>query len=218
MDLEEFNTTSDLIQDFGAEKSLNVEEAVRIAWNNYRKLENEFFKENQELHSYFSNPNYWYKLILFLHYHIFNGVYTNNGSFRKNIDPNYGKVSFGKQSNREIKMQFDGTIPNEIEAKIEDICIKFTNNQIESKLDRVIRFYQQFVKIHPFYDGNGRVGRIITNHFLIQQSGESLNWADFDSKRSFIKKLNYAHKSDNIEPLVKYCSKYLFQYIGNEDF
>lgn len=64
------------------------------------------------------------------------------------------------------------------------------------------------IRIHPFYDGNGRVSRIVTNHYLLTMSKTFLNWADFDNKSKFIKKLNFAHDSGSIQYLYDYCKKF----------
>lgn len=49
---------------------------------------------------------------------------------------------------------------------------KFMNGEVEFDTDPLIRMaivHHQFESIHPFYDGNGRTGRIINILFLIQE-------------------------------------------------
>ena len=49
---------------------------------------------------------------------------------------------------------------------------KFINDEKFSKLDSLVKMaviHYQFESIHPFYDGNGRTGRIINILYLVQQ-------------------------------------------------
>jgi len=51
-----------------------------------------------------------------------------------------------------------------------DNLVKFMNNAIESDLDPLIKMaiiHHQFESIHPFYDGNGRTGRILNILYLV---------------------------------------------------
>lgn len=58
-----------------------------------------------------------------------------------------------------------------------------------------MRFYQHFVYVHPFYDGNGRIGRIIVSIYL-HLFNFYVQWEEFDGPNNskFIKKLNACHK------------------------
>jgi len=44
---------------------------------------------------------------------------------------------------------------------------KLANNSIQDAVELAAQFHIDFVTIHPFYDGNGRVSRILTNILLI---------------------------------------------------
>ena len=52
------------------------------------------------------------------------------------------------------------TAPEKVEEEIENLLSEY-NSKINITLEDIIDFHYKFEKIHPFGDGNGRVGRII---------------------------------------------------------
>lgn len=52
------------------------------------------------------------------------------------------------------------TSPEEVSAEIKKLLLSY-NNKNDITLEDIIDFHVQFERIHPFQDGNGRIGRLI---------------------------------------------------------
>lgn len=52
------------------------------------------------------------------------------------------------------------TAPEKVEEEIDELLLEY-NSKTDIALEDIIDFHYKFEKIHPFGDGNGRVGRII---------------------------------------------------------
>ena len=58
--------------------------------------------------------------------------------------------------------------PEHVELMMEQITIAFTADLESWFLDKVARFHLEFESIHPFCDGNGRIGRVLINFQLLK--------------------------------------------------
>lgn len=68
--------------------------------------------------------------------------------------------------------------------------------------------HNQFENIHPFADGNGRVGRILLNNILIKHNLPPIN-IDFENRGEYYASLQEYEKAHNLKPTIKlYLKEY----------
>ena len=70
--------------------------------------------------------------------------------------------------------------PNEIISQLTEMLVTYQGNNQEHIIKRVSKVHLTFEHIHPFVDGNGRIGRVINN--LLLNAIDSIYVIDIDSK------------------------------------
>lgn len=93
--------------------------------------------------------------ILFLHQMLLTGINdTIAGRFR--VQGEYVRVG-----------THVAPAPEHVERMIESILTAYASNQEMYFTDKIAKFHLDFETIHPFLDGNGRIGRVLTNWQLL---------------------------------------------------
>ncbi len=72
--------------------------------------------------------------------------------------------------------------------KMMNELIKFINNSKINKVELAARAHYRFEKIHPFGDGNGRVGRILMN-YILWHSGYPILIIEYKKRKSYYRAL-----------------------------
>ena len=94
----------------------------------------------------------------------------------------------------EQKTIFDTTEPALVEGEMFEL-IEWTNFQWKERMIHPLIvlavFVYEFLSIHPFQDGNGRLSRLLTTLFLLQQGYEFMQYISFENHIEKNKKAYY---------------------------
>ena len=103
-----------------------------------------------------SSHNLDEELILFLHKMLIGGINDDiAGRFR-----NQGEyVRVGTHI---------APAPEHVASMIESALLDYSSDHTTYFLERIAKFHLEFEHIHPFCDGNGRIGRVLINYLLMQ--------------------------------------------------
>ena len=103
-----------------------------------------------------SEKNIDKELILLLHKMLISNIDENiAGRFRKQYE--YVRVG-----------TYVAPAPEHIEAMINSVLLEYSSNHSLYFLEKISKFHLDFEHVHPFCDGNGRIGRVLTNYQLMQ--------------------------------------------------
>lgn len=58
--------------------------------------------------------------------------------------------------------------PEAVSARLEKALIEYYSDTKNTIIHKIARFHLEFETIHPFVDGNGRIGRVLINYLLIE--------------------------------------------------
>ncbi len=75
--------------------------------------------------------------------------------------------------------------PRELKDRLQKMLAEYNAASHESIVKRIARLHLTFEYIHPFVDGNGRIGRVVNNYLLIREGFVPINIKFVDRKKYY---------------------------------
>lgn len=145
------------------------------------------------------------ELILKIHYKLMKGTYDET---RWNKGERPGTF---KQHDYCVADE-QGALPEEVPDEIKELCEELEN--IPERGDNILKaaayLHCKFENIHPFADGNGRVGRTLMNYFLMIHNYPPLVVYN-STKNKYYVALGVYDKTGDVSPFVEYMKESLEQ-------
>lgn len=137
-------------------------------------------------------------LILKLHKICFQGTKEFAGEFRK---VNVGITNFKQE------VIHSGVPKQELNEYLNDFIKWYKENKNKFKpLVLAAIIHNQFEHIHPFQDGNGRVGRLLLNFILLKNNYPPIN-ISLEDRQEYYNTLQEYSKKDKLRPTMEFLIK-----------
>ena len=130
--------------------------------------------------------------ILFLHKMLISNIRDDiAGRFRKNDE--WVRVA-----------NYIAPDPKQVVKKLEEMLVQYNSTSNKNIIKRIAFLHLTFEHIHPFVDGNGRIGRIINNYLLTREGFVPINIKFIDQKLyySAFKEFDEKEKTSIMEGIV----------------
>lgn len=92
--------------------------------------------------------------------------------------------------------------PEHVERMLEEIILEYSGGFDSYFIDKIAKFHLDFENIHPFNDGNGRIGRVIINFQLYRIGFPTLIIRDKEKDGYYEAFQKYRSKND-VKPMEK---------------
>ena len=91
-----------------------------------------------------------------------------------------------------------------IEGRLEKMFTEYQAHSYENIIKRIARLHLTFEYIHPFVDGNGRIGRVINNYLLMREGFVPINITFIDREQYYLafKEFEKNGKTNIMEEIV----------------
>ncbi|MBU4360309.1 Fic family protein [Patescibacteria group bacterium] len=100
--------------------------------------------------------------------------------------------------------------PEQIEETMRGALLKYRNNHESYFIDNIAQFHLDFENIHPFCDGNGRIGRVLINYQLLRLGFPMIIIRDKEKQKYYDSFAAYRTKK-NLKPMGKIITLALFE-------
>ena len=96
-----------------------------------------------------------------------------------------------------------GAAPEDAKREVAELLAEVNAYEGPDVLKAAAYFHAKFEHIHPFADGNGRVGRTLLNYYLMTRNHPPLIIGEEDRRQYFVALQKYDEDED-LEPLYRF--------------
>ncbi|MEI6729615.1 MAG: Fic family protein [bacterium] len=75
--------------------------------------------------------------------------------------------------------------PKQVKPAVDQMLTEYKANSDQDIVKRIAKFHLTFENIHPFVDGNGRIGRVLNNYLLIREGFVPINIKFIERERYY---------------------------------
>lgn len=140
-------------------------------------------------------------LVLEIHSILTSGTYDERRYIANNERPGQFKKHDYVTGRHEV-----GFPPEAVENAVYDLICELNNYSGKDIIKAVSYFHLRFEHIHPFADGNGRVGRTLMNYYLLTH-GEPPVIIFYEDKKKYYDTLEAYDTGEDINPLYKFLKE-----------
>lgn len=140
------------------------------------------------------------EFIKYLHKVYMQGMYDNR-RYDKGERPGQYKVN-----DYCVGVSDVGSLPENVPSDIRDLCNEVSQVDSSKALTAAAYYHLTFENIHPFSDGNGRIGRLTMNYLLMLNNHPPINIFASD-KETYYMALEVFDKSDKISGFIEFLKE-----------
>lgn len=104
--------------------------------------------------------------------------------------------------------------PELVEKLMDSLLLEYTSNVSLYFLDKISKFHLDFETIHPFCDGNGRIGRVLVCYQLLRQGFPMIIVRDKEKKDYYKAFTDYRDNKKNTKTMEKVISLALMESLN----
>jgi Fic family protein len=139
------------------------------------------------------------ELILFLHQMLLGGIDDSiAGRFRKQGE----FVRIGTHI---------APAPEHVQRMTEDVLLEYESDTTSYFLDKIAKFHLDFETVHPFCDGNGRIGRVLINFQLLALGFPRVIIRDKDKEMYYQAFKDYRERKKNTKTMERVSALVLIE-------
>ncbi|MCM1440429.1 MAG: Fic family protein [Roseburia sp.] len=144
------------------------------------EAQNSKFVRNKVVKNLLNKTTITPELIMSMHKMYMNGLYDDR-RYSRGERPGTFKVN-----DYCVGLTGEGSLPDEVSKDISDLCSEVENINEDKILESAAFFHLMFESIHAFADGNGRVGRLMTNYMLMLHNHPPINIFSEDKETYYL--------------------------------